>query len=212
MEEPEPVTPDGHATAGEGAPPGGVEAGSRRGRAVRGVATHRATGWIVAAALVGAVVALAVTGVTSSSSTQVAFRSVAAGPGFRVAGPPARVKAGPPFSYVGSGRFSHGSGAPPGAWVVTPGARMNYIGRPGPLAVFAAGQFAYGTVKSVSSSSFTITTAANQSVTVDKQGPTIYRSQSGTASASAVTAGAKVVVFGPRDGSTIHATEVLLLP
>jgi hypothetical protein len=71
---------------------------------------------------------------------------------------------------------------------------------------------ATGTVDSVSASSFTMTTGAGQKLTVDEQSSTTYRSGVSSASASAVTAGARVIVLGSKTGSTITATQVIVLP
>lgn len=71
---------------------------------------------------------------------------------------------------------------------------------------------AVGTVDSVSASSFTMTTRAGQQMTVDEQSSTTYRSSTGSASASAVTDGARVLVVGSTSGSTIRATQVIVLP
>lgn len=75
---------------------------------------------------------------------------------------------------------------------------------------FAGG--AFGTVDSVSSSSFTITERTGETITVDETSSTTYRSGTGSASASAVTPGARVIVQGSTSGSTITATEVTVLP
>ena len=58
-----------------------------------------------------------------------------------------------------------------------------------------------GTVSSVSTSSFTVSTSAGQTVTVEK-----------AASASAVTKGNPVLVLGTTNGTTITATQVLVQP
>lgn len=69
-----------------------------------------------------------------------------------------------------------------------------------------------GTVDSVAVSSFTMTTRAGQKMTVDELSSTTYRSGASSASASAVTAGARVLVLGSTNGSTIKATQVIVLP
>ena len=71
---------------------------------------------------------------------------------------------------------------------------------------------ASGTVDSVAVSSFTMTTRAGQKMTVDELSSTTYRSGASSASASAVTAGARVLVFGSTSRSTIRATQVIVLP
>jgi hypothetical protein len=90
-------------------------------------------------------------------------------------------------------------------------------GRLAPGAPFA-GRFgvgtggASGTVDSVSASSFTMTARSGQKLTVDEQTSTIYRSGSSTASASAVASGDRVFVLGSTSGSTVTATQVIILP
>src|SRR3954471_9701152 len=79
--------------------------------------------------------------------------------------------------------------------------------RSGPAAGGAA-----GTVTSVSASTFTLTTAAGQTVTVDETSGTTYQNETGPASAGAVTTGTHVLVLGTVDGTTITATQVLVQP
>ncbi|MEZ0068212.1 hypothetical protein ABIA32_004236 [Streptacidiphilus sp. MAP12-20] len=73
-----------------------------------------------------------------------------------------------------------------------------------------------GTVDSVSTSSFTLTTSAGQNVTVNEAASTAYRngtaSASVAASASAVTTGESVLVLGTTSGTTIAATQVTVQP
>lgn len=69
-----------------------------------------------------------------------------------------------------------------------------------------------GTVASVGTNSFTVTTGSGQTVTVDEQSSTVYSNGSASASASAVTQGAHVFVEGNRNGNTITATRVVILP
>jgi hypothetical protein len=71
---------------------------------------------------------------------------------------------------------------------------------------------ASGTVNAVSGSSFTMTTTAGDKLKVDEQSSTTYRSRTGSASASAVSAGERVIVIGSKTGSTITATQVIVLP
>jgi hypothetical protein len=71
---------------------------------------------------------------------------------------------------------------------------------------------ASGTVDSVAASSFTMTTRAGQKMTADELSSTTYRNGASSASASAVTSGARVLVFGSTSGSTIKATQVIVLP
>jgi hypothetical protein len=69
-----------------------------------------------------------------------------------------------------------------------------------------------GTVSSVSTPTFVLTTAAGQAVTVDETSGTTYQNGTGPASASAVTTGTDVLVLGTVDGTTITATRVLVEP
>ncbi len=79
--------------------------------------------------------------------------------------------------------------------------------RSGPAAGGAA-----GTVGSVSTASFTISTSAGQKLTVDEASSTIYQKGASSASASAVTAGDPVLVLGTTSGTTIKATQVVVQP
>jgi hypothetical protein len=65
-----------------------------------------------------------------------------------------------------------------------------------------------GTVSSVSGSSFTLTTSSGQKVTVNEASSTSYEKGTSSASASAITKGAPVVVLGTVSGTTIKATQV----
>src|SRR5438309_2535479 len=71
---------------------------------------------------------------------------------------------------------------------------------------------ASGTVGSVSTSSFTMSTAAGQKVTVDEASSTIYQKGTSSTSASAVTTGESVLVLGTVSGTTITATQVIVQP
>jgi hypothetical protein len=71
---------------------------------------------------------------------------------------------------------------------------------------------AVGTVDSVSTSSFTISTSAGQKVTVDEASSTTYQKGASPASASAVTTGEPVLVLGTTNGTTITATQVIVRP
>jgi hypothetical protein len=71
---------------------------------------------------------------------------------------------------------------------------------------------ASGTVDSVSTSSFTMSTPAGQKVTVNEAPSTTYRKGTSTSSASAVTAGEDVLVLGTTNGTTITATQITLQP
>ena len=69
-----------------------------------------------------------------------------------------------------------------------------------------------GTVDSVSTSGFTISTSAGQNVTVNEASSTTYRKGASPASASAVTKGGSVLVLGTTDGTTITASQVIVQP
>jgi hypothetical protein len=69
-----------------------------------------------------------------------------------------------------------------------------------------------GTVGSVSTSGFTITTSAGQKVTVDEASSTTYQNGTSPASASAVTTGEPVLVPGTVNNTTITATQVTVQP
>jgi hypothetical protein len=69
-----------------------------------------------------------------------------------------------------------------------------------------------GTVSSVSTSSFTVTTAAGQKVTVKKASSTTYRKGTSSSTASAITKGKPVLVLGTTNGTTITATQVVVQP
>jgi len=76
----------------------------------------------------------------------------------------------------------------------------------GDLAVF-------GTVASVASGSFTVTsTGSGKTYTVDERSSTTYRNGDSTASASDVATGDRVAVAGSTSGTTVTATTVTILP
>ena len=79
--------------------------------------------------------------------------------------------------------------------------------RSGPAAGGAA-----GTVDSVSTSGFTLTTAAGQKVTVNEASATTYQNGTSSTSASAITTGEPVLVLGTTNGTTITATQVIVQP
>jgi hypothetical protein len=87
-----------------------------------------------------------------------------------------------------------------------PGARGSNA-RSGPAAGGAA-----GTVATVSTSSFTLTTAAGQRVTVSTLSSTNYQQGTSSTSASAVKKGESVVVLGTTNGTTITASQVTVQP
>ena len=71
---------------------------------------------------------------------------------------------------------------------------------------------AAGTVASVSTSSFTMSTSAGQKVTVNKASSTTYRRGTNSISASAIRKGQSVVVLGTTSGTTITAATVIVQP
>jgi hypothetical protein len=71
---------------------------------------------------------------------------------------------------------------------------------------------ASGTVGSLSTSSFTMTTSAGQKVTVTEASSTTYQNGTSPASASAITTGEPVLVLGTTSGTTITATQVIVQP
>ena len=71
---------------------------------------------------------------------------------------------------------------------------------------------ASGTVGSLSTSSFTMSTSAGQKVTVDEASSTTYQKQASSTSASAITKGESVLVLGTTSGTTITATQVIAQP
>jgi hypothetical protein len=71
---------------------------------------------------------------------------------------------------------------------------------------------ASGTIDSVSTSGFTMTTSAGQKVTIDVASATTYQNGTSSTSVNATTAGQLVVVLGTVDGTTITATQVIVTP
>jgi hypothetical protein len=64
----------------------------------------------------------------------------------------------------------------------------------------------------MSTSGFTMSTSAGQTVTVDEASSTTYKNGTSTTSASAITAGEGVLVLGTVNGTTITATQVIVQP
>src|SRR6202030_567412 len=71
---------------------------------------------------------------------------------------------------------------------------------------------ASGTVGSVSTSSFTMSTSAGVKVTVNEASSTIYQKGTSSTSASAIATGEPVLVLGTTNGTTITATQVIVQP
>jgi hypothetical protein len=69
-----------------------------------------------------------------------------------------------------------------------------------------------GTIASVSTSSFTLTTSAGQKVTVNEAPSTDYTNGARSTSASAMNKGGSVLVLGTVSGTTITASHVIVQP
>jgi hypothetical protein len=69
-----------------------------------------------------------------------------------------------------------------------------------------------GTVSSVSTSSFTVTTGAGQAVVVNEGSSTTYQNGTSSTSPTAVTTAETVLVLGMTNGTTITATQVIVQP
>jgi hypothetical protein len=69
-----------------------------------------------------------------------------------------------------------------------------------------------GTITSVSSSGFTLTTATGEKVTIKEASSTTYEKGTSTATSAAVTTGEPVLVLGTTDSTTITATQVIVQP
>ena len=69
-----------------------------------------------------------------------------------------------------------------------------------------------GTVSSVSSSSFTVSTPTGGKVTVKKTSSTVYKKGTTKATASAVSKGKTVLVLGKVNSTTITASQVIVQP
>ena len=71
---------------------------------------------------------------------------------------------------------------------------------------------ASGTVGSVSTSSFTMSTSAGVKVTVNEASSTTYQNGTNSTSASAIATGEPVLVLGTTSGVSITATQVIVQP
>jgi hypothetical protein len=69
-----------------------------------------------------------------------------------------------------------------------------------------------GTITSVSSSGFALTTATGEKVTIKEASSTTYEKDTSTATSAAVTTGEPVLVLGTTDNTTITATQVIVQP
>jgi hypothetical protein len=86
-------------------------------------------------------------------------------------------------------------------------ARLGSNARSGPASGGAS-----GTVASVSTSSFTMSTSAGPQLTVDEAPSTTYQKGTSSTSASAIAAGEPVLVLGTTNGTTITAARVIVQP
>jgi membrane-bound inhibitor of C-type lysozyme len=102
---------------------------------------------------------------------------------------------------------SSGSSTSSSGFAHAPGSGVGSSARSGPAAGGAA-----GTVSSLSTSGFTLTTAAGQKVTIKEASSTTYQKGANAASVSAVTTGEPVLVLGTTDNTTITATQVTVEP
>jgi preprotein translocase subunit YajC len=118
------------------------------------------------------------------------------------------VIAGGAYGIVGATSSNGSAGAGTGQTAnAGPAAKAGSNARSGP----AAGGVV-GTVSSVSTSSFTVSTSAGQKVTVKKTSSTTYRKRTRPTSASAITKGKPVLVLGTTNATTITATQVVVQP
>jgi hypothetical protein len=154
----------------------GTGAKQARQPRIRRLFWNRRIGWIVAAALMCAVIGLSVSLASSPSAT-----AGHVAPSNRSAGP---------LGSGGGGSSGGGSNARSG---------------------LAAGG-ASGTVGSVSTSSFTMSTSAGQKVTVNEVSSTTYQNGTSSTSASAIATAEPVLVLGTTSGTTITATQVIVQP
>ena len=161
--------------------------------------TSRAAGWVAAAALAGALVAVSVTGLTTPSVTGLVAPSAA------------RIAVGVPPGALGQA-------------VVPAGGQVRIIA-PGRLSPRPAGSFPVAACSPVLSArsppgpsaacpppASPSPPGAGQHVTVTEKPSTTYRKAGGPATASAVTRGAAVAVLGSQNGLNMTATVVAVLP
>jgi hypothetical protein len=88
-----------------------------------------------------------------------------------------------------------------------PGSGSGANARSGP----AAGG-SVGTVSSVSTSGFTLTTSSGQKVTIKETSSTTYLNGTSATVASAITTGASVLALGTDNNTTITATQITVQP
>jgi hypothetical protein len=99
----------------------------------------------------------------------------------------------------------------PGSTSVAPAAGSDGAATSGARTTNAVGG-SVGTVTSVASSSFTLSTPTSQKVTVEETASTVYDNSTTTATVSAVTTGNPVLVLGTVDSTTITASQVVVGP
>jgi hypothetical protein len=102
---------------------------------------------------------------------------------------------------------SSGSSTSSSGFAHAPGSGGGSNARSGPAAGGAA-----GTVGSLSTSGFTLTTSAGQKVTIKEAPSTTYQKETSAASANAITTGEPVLVLGTTNNTTITATQVIVEP
>jgi hypothetical protein len=158
--------------------------------AVRRMLSNKKSGWIAGAALIGlSAGCAAAASPTATTASTAATTAMTAAPAPSTAAPTAAAT---------SGRPGPGSGA-------AAGGRSN--ARSGPAAGGAA-----GTVGTVSTAGFTVTTSAGQKVTVNEVAATTYLNGTTSISASAITNGETVLVLGTTNSTTITAGQVTVQP
>src|SRR3978361_912484 len=112
------------------------------------------------------------------------------------------------YGMVGATSSNGSAGAGTGQITnAAPPAKAGSNARSGP----AAGGVV-GTVSSVSTSSFTVSTSAGAKVAVKQASSTTYRKGTSATSASAITKGQPVLVLGTANGTTITAKQVVVQP
>ena len=105
------------------------------------------------------------------------------------------------------GIFNATGSSGPAAASTANAAKLGSNARSGPAAGGAS-----GTVASVSTSSFTMSTSAGQKLTVDEASSTTYQKGTSSTSASAIATGEPVLVLGTTNGTTITAARVIVQP
>jgi hypothetical protein len=124
-----------------------------------------------------------------------------------IAGAAAIAVAGGSYGIVSATSSSSNSTAASTSSASGPGPGGGSNARSGPAAGGAS-----GTVGSVSTSTFTMTTSAGQKVTVNEAATTTYQKGTTPVSASAITTGEPVLVLGTTSSTTITATQVTVQP